>query len=113
MKLICDKGDEFRIGGFSFGIGNRVSEKSLEGIQISAIPGYFDGMADGTLHSGRGGLECLGDLRIQYFCDGIHGLVSPLERLPEVGNWEGFLWRIDSLVRCPVFSCFIGLVALL
>ena len=28
-------------------------------------------MADGTLHSGRGGLECFGYLRVQYLGDGI------------------------------------------
>ena len=28
-------------------------------------------MADGPLHSGRGGLECLGDLGVQYLGDGI------------------------------------------
>ena len=28
-------------------------------------------MADGSLHSGRRGLECLGHLGVQYLCDGI------------------------------------------
>ena len=35
-------------------------------------------MADGPLHSGWSGLECLGDLRVQYFGDGIGVLTARL-----------------------------------
>ena len=91
MKFISDKGDEFRVCGFSLGIGNRVAEKSLQGIQIAPVPGYLDGVSDCPLHSGRCGLEGFRHLGVQYLGDGIHGLVSPLEGLPEVGNLEGFL----------------------
>ena len=76
LELVCDQGDEFGVCGFSFGIAHRIAEKSLQSIQIATIPGYFDGMADGTLHPAGGGLECLGDLGVQYLCDGIGGLAA-------------------------------------
>ena len=91
LKLVSDKGDEFRIGGLTLGIADGIPEESLECVQIASVPGYFDGVADGPFHSGWGGLEGLSHLGIEYLGDGIHGLVSPLEGLPEVGNLEGFL----------------------
>ena len=51
LQFISDQGDELRIGGFSFGIGNRVPEKPLQSIQISTVPGDFNGMADGRFGS--------------------------------------------------------------
>ena len=71
LQFVSDKGDEFGIRGFTLGIADSIAEKSLQGIQIASVPGYFDGMADGPLHSAGGGLECLGDLRVQYLGDGI------------------------------------------
>ena len=59
LQFVCDKRDEFRIRGFSLGITDGIAEKSMQGIQIPSVPGYFDGMSDSTLHSGRGGLEGL------------------------------------------------------
>ena len=91
MKLICDKRNKLRIRGFSLGIADRIAEKSLQRIQITPIPGDFNGVTDGPLYSGRRGLECFCHLGVQDLGDGIHGLVSPLEGLPEVGSLEGFL----------------------
>ena len=91
LQFVCDQGNKFRIRGFSLGIADGIAEKSLQRIQIATIPGHFDGMADGPFHSTGGGLECFRHLGVQYLGDGIHGLVSPLEGLPEVGNLEGFL----------------------
>ena len=71
MKLICNKGDEFGIRGFSFGIADGIAEKSLQRIQIASVPGYFDSMADGPLHSAGGGLEGLRHLGVEYFGDGV------------------------------------------
>ena len=78
MKLICDKRDKLRIGGFSLGIADSIAEKSLQSIQIASVPCHFNSMSDGTLHSGRGSLECLGDLRVQYLGDGIGVLTARL-----------------------------------
>ena len=74
LQLICNEGDELTIRGFSLGIADGIAEKSLQSIQIASIPGDFNGVADGTLHSGRRGLEGLSHLRIEYLCDGIDGV---------------------------------------
>ena len=57
MELIGDEGDELTIRGFSLGIRNRVAKEPLQGIQVASVPGYFDGVADGTLYPAGGGLE--------------------------------------------------------
>ena len=71
LQFVCDKRNKLRIRGFSLGVADGIAKKSLQGIQVASVPCHFDGMADGTLHSGRGSLECLGDLRVQYLGDGI------------------------------------------
>jgi len=71
LELVSDKRNKFRVCGFSLGIGNRIPKESLQSIQIATIPGNFDGMADGPFHPAGGGLEGLGDLRVQYLGDGI------------------------------------------
>ena len=91
LQFVSNQCNKLRIRRFSLGIGNCVPEEPLEGIQISTIPGDFYGVTDGPFHTAGGGLECFRHLRVQYLCNGIHGLVSPLEGLPEVGNLEGIL----------------------
>ena len=86
MKLVSDQCDKFRIRGFSLGIADGVAEEPLERIQVASVPGNFDGMADGTLHSGRGGLECLGHLRVQYLGDGVGGLAARLGASPDAAG---------------------------
>ena len=71
LQFVSDQGDELTISGFSLGIADGIAEETLEGIQIAPVPGYFDGMADGTFHPAGGGLECLGHLRIQYLCNSV------------------------------------------
>ena len=78
LQFVSDKGDEFGFRGFSLGIADGIAEKSLQSVQIASVPGDFDGMPDGPLHSGRGGLECLGHLRVQYLGDGIGVLTARL-----------------------------------
>ena len=71
LQFICDEGDELRIRGFSLGVAHCIAEKSLQSIQIASVPCNLDCMTDGTLHSGRRGLEGLCHLGIQNFCDSI------------------------------------------
>ena len=59
LQLVCNQRDKLTIRGFSLGIGYGVAEKSLECIQVTAVPGYFDGVADGSFHTAGGGLEGL------------------------------------------------------
>jgi hypothetical protein len=86
LQFIGDKGDEFGIRGFSLGIADGVAEKSLQSVQITSVPGYFDGVSDGTLHSAWGGLECFRHLGIQYLGDGIGVLTARLEALPDAAG---------------------------
>ena len=70
-QFVNDKRNEFRIGGFSLGITDGIPEESLQRIQIASVPGYFDGVADGTLHSGRGSLEGFRYLGVEHLGDGV------------------------------------------
>ena len=74
MKLICNQRNKFRIRGFPLGIADCIAEKSLQSVQVASVPGYFNGMADGSFHSAGGGLEGFGYLRVQYLGDGIDGV---------------------------------------
>ena len=71
LELVCNQRNKFRISRFSLGIADSIPKESLQCIQVASVPGHFDGMADGTLHSGRGGLECFCQLRVQYLGDGV------------------------------------------
>ena len=78
LKLVCNKRNKLRIRRFSLGIADGIAEKSLKGIQIPSVPGDLDGMADGPLHSGRGGLECFCHLGVENFGDGVGVLAARL-----------------------------------
>ena len=71
LQFVSDQGDKIRIRRLSLGIADGVAEKSLQRIQVASVPGHFDGVADGSLHSGRGGLESLCHLGVEYLGDGI------------------------------------------
>ena len=77
-QLVCDKGDKLRIRWFSLGIADGIAEKPLERIQVTSVPGYFDGVSDSPLHSAGGGLECFRHLGVQYLGDGIGVLTARL-----------------------------------
>ena len=64
LELVRNECDKLRIRGFSFGVADGVSEKALQSIQITPIPGNLDCVADGSLHPGGGGLKCLCHLGI-------------------------------------------------
>ena len=70
-KLVSYQGNEFRIGRFSLGIADGIAEKSLQGIQVASVPGHFDGVADSTLDTAGGGLECFCHLGVQYLGDSV------------------------------------------
>ena len=65
LELVRNQGDELRIGGLALGVADGVAEEPLEGIQIPSVPGYLDGMTDGTFYPGRCGLEGLGNLGVE------------------------------------------------
>ena len=106
LELVSDKGDKFRIRRFSLGIADRIAKKSLQSIQIPSVPGYFDGVPDGTLHSGRRCLEGFCHLGVEHLGDGvddIHIVDSDDDGFPQVlvaldmgGDADG--------VRCHVYG---------
>ena len=81
LELVRNQGDELRIGGLALGVAYGVAKELLQGVQISPIPGYLDGVADGPLHSTWRGAEGFGDLRVQYLGDGIGVLTARLGSL--------------------------------
>ena len=83
LELVCDKRDELRICGFSLGIGHGIAKEPLQSIQIAPVPGYFDGVADGTFDARRRGAECLGNLGVQYLRNGVGVLTARLGALPD------------------------------
>ena len=63
LELISDKGDEFRIRGFSLSTVDGIAKESLQSIQIPSIPCHFDGVADSLLDARQCGRECFDQLR--------------------------------------------------
>ena len=92
LQFICNKRNKFGIRGFALGIADGVAEKSLQGIQVASVPGYFDGMADGTLHPAGGGLEGFRHLGVEHLGDGI--------RVPD-GPRRGYQ---KKTIYCIVYS---------
>ena len=79
LQSVRNEGDELRIGGLSFGVADGIAKESLQSVQIPSVPGDFNGVADGPLHSGRGGAEVLGHLRVEHLGDGV-GVLSARQR---------------------------------
>ena len=101
LELVRDKGDELTIRRFSLGIADGIAEKSLQGIQIPSVPGYFDGMTNRSFHPGRCSLECLGYLGIQYLGDGVddvHIVDGDDNRLPQILVAFNVSWDADQFI---------------
>ena len=50
LKLVSNKSDELTIGGLPLGVTDGVAEEALQGVQVSPVPGYLDGVADGPFY---------------------------------------------------------------
>ena len=61
-KIVRYHGDEFTIGGLALDIADRVAEELLQRLDVAPVPGHLNGVADGPLYPGRGGVELLGHL---------------------------------------------------
>ena len=71
LQPVRDQSDELRIGGFSLGIADCITEKPLQGAQITPVPGDFNGVADGPFYPAWGGLEGFGHLGVEDLGDGV------------------------------------------
>ena len=101
LQAVSNQGDELTIRGLSFGIAHGISKEPLKRIQITPIPCYLDGVADGALHPAGGRPESLRYLGIQYLRDGVAGLRPAVEASRRK--------QIYCFVCCPVDLSSIGL----
>ena len=117
LKLVSNKRNKFGIRRFSLGIADSIAEKSLQRVQVASVPGYFDGVSDSTLHSGRGSLEGLGHLGIQYLGDGIGVPYGPpgslLDSIYETSLNKNFCRGIYCFISCPYHCWFVGLIPMI
>ena len=47
LKTVGDHGDELAVGGLPLDVGDGVAEVFLQCLQIPAVPGHLNGVADG------------------------------------------------------------------
>ena len=108
-KLVSDKRNKFGIRRFSLGIADGIAEEALEGIQVTSVPGYFDGMADGSFHTAGCGLEGLGYLGVEHLGDGIGVLTARLVSLWMRLIWKGFCEGLKALFVAQFTTDSLGL----
>ena len=71
MQPVRDQGDKLTVGGLALGVAHGVAKEALQGVEIAPVPGYLDGVANGPLYPGRGGLEGFGHLGVENLGDGV------------------------------------------
>ena len=117
LQFVRNQRNKFGIRGFSLGIADGIAEKSLQSIQIASVPGYFDGVADGPLHSAGCGLEGLRHLGIEDFRDGIGVPYGPpgslLDGVCETSLNNKFCGCIYCFISCPYHCWFVGLIPMI
>ena len=89
LELISDKRNELTIGGLALGVGYRIAEESLQGVQIPSVPGNLNGVPDGPFHSAGRGAEILGHLGVEHLGDGVACLTA---------RWGAS--KRENLLRC-------------
>lgn len=50
LKPIRNQRNKLTVRGLSLGVAYRIAKEALQGVQISPVPGYFDGVADGPFY---------------------------------------------------------------
>ena len=116
LELVRDQGDEFGIGRFSLCAVDSIAEESLQGIQVASVPGHFDGVTDGPLHSAGCSVKGLGHLRIKNLGDGvdhIHIVYGNDDGLPQIlisldmgRDADGFVAMFMAFMLSCLLSCF-------
>ena len=91
MQPVRDQCDELTVGGLPLGIAYRVAKEALQGVQVSPVPGYLDGVADGPFYPWGGGLEGFGHLGVEDLGDGIRGLSAHAGGFQERRKRKGFI----------------------
>ena len=57
--------NELRVRRLTPQVMDGIAEVAVEGIHVSPVPCYLDGVADGALHAAGGGAVFLGDFRVE------------------------------------------------
>ena len=91
LKPIRNQRNKLTIRGLALGVAHRVAKEALQGVEIAPIPGYLDGVANGTLHPAGGGLEGFGHLGVEDLGDGVRGLSAHAGGFQERRNRKGFI----------------------
>ena len=63
--------NELRVGGFAAQVMDGIAEVAIEGIHVSPVPCYLDGVADGPLHAAGGSAVLFSDLWVQALGHGV------------------------------------------
>lgn len=75
-NLVGNQGNELTVGGLALADAHRVPKVLLQDIQVTSVPGHFDSVADSPFHPAGGGVEGLGNRRVQNLGDSLdQGLV--------------------------------------
>ena len=101
LKPIRNQRNKLTIRRLPLGIAHRVAKEALQGIQVSPVPGYLDGVANGTLYPAGGRPEGFCYLGIQHLRDGVAGLRPAVEASRRK--------QIYCFVCCPIDLSSIGL----
>ena len=91
LQAIRNQCDELTIRRLALGVAHRVAKKALQGVQVSSVPGDFDGVANGPLYPGRRGLEGFGHLGVEDLGDGVRGLSAHAGGFQERRKRKGFI----------------------
>ena len=73
-EIVGDHGDEFGVCGLAAALLNGIAEVGVEGVHVAAVPRDLDGMANGALHAGGGGLVLLCDRGVEDLGDRVDDL---------------------------------------
>ena len=50
LQPVSNQRNKLTIGGLALGVAHRVAKEALQGVQVSPVPGYLDGVADGPFY---------------------------------------------------------------
>ena len=50
LEPVRNEGNKLTVGGLPLGVADGVAEEALQGVQVSPVPGHFDGVADGPFY---------------------------------------------------------------
>ena len=91
LEPVRNEGNKLTVGGFPLGIADGVAEEALQGVQVTPVPGHFDGVTDGPLYPAGGGLEGFGYLGVEDLGDGVRGLSAHAGGFQKRRKRRGFI----------------------